>query len=415
MKVRYVAQLIIFLALPWCLSACLFEASLEPAPIHNQATEIRDTRGMWVWDENVVLDATAQDDLFAFVSDKKVTNLYIDVLSLLRENPEALRQFIGRANQQEGVRVELLAGAPHWAKAENHFIPIALLREAIAFAQSSPLEQRPVGFQFDIEPYVIEEDWPVDEYLTLLEKLMLEAQGTNLNISVAIPFWFDIEPLQRVHNGQDLPLSHHVLSIVDQVVIMDYRDFAEKEDGIIANAATEMAFAATLGKPVIIGVETQCNLDEDEPPKVTFCEEGEMALNWELDKVRAAYRESASWGGIAIHRYTSYREIISYPCVEDNNFTIVGPPDGYHTSNRFISVQGCGGTPNEPVHIYVEVADGPHLQDKKPTPGPDGRWQVDRVILGGIPLPFEHGIYAVTKSKDGLEIRSDTITVVKEE
>ena len=125
-------------------------------------------------------------------------------------------------------------------------------------------------------------------------------------------------------------------------------------------------------------------------------------------------RPRASWGGGAIHDYTSYSQLISHACSKDSNFSVVGPPDGFRTSNRFISVQGCGGIPNEPVYIYVEVTDGPRLQDNVAIAGSDGRWQVDKVILGGTPLPFKHGIYAVTKTKDGPEMRSDPITVIKE-
>lgn len=380
-------------------------AQLTPTP-----AVLADTRAMWVLDQNVVLDADDQAELFAFAESKAINELYVDAFSLLREDPEALRQFIGRASQQ-GIRVDFLAGNSSWTQRANHFVPLAFLRETIAFAQSSLPEQRPVGLLFDIKPYVLGNDWPVSEYLTLLESLIQEAQGSGLTVAVAIPFWFDVDELRQFHNGQELPLSHHILSIVDRVVILDFRDFAEGGDGLSANIETEMEFAARLGKPVTIGIETQCG--EPDPPKVTFCEEGEVILFRELEKVKAAYGRSSSWGGIAIHDYTSYHEIIPYACPEDNRFTIVDPPGGSHTSSRFISVQGCGGNPGIPVRVYVVISDGPHLQDNEAIPGQDGRWKLDNVVLGGLPLPHEHEIYAVT-GRSGAEIRSDPIIVIKQ-
>ena len=82
--------------------------NLDDAQPH---TSFGDIRGLWVMDRDVVLNANAQDGLFGFATDKGITDLYVNALSLLYEDPEALRQFIGRANQR-GIRVELLARNP---------------------------------------------------------------------------------------------------------------------------------------------------------------------------------------------------------------------------------------------------------------------------------------------------------------
>ena len=383
-----------------------------PVP-HVKEALLTEAYGMWVLDQEIILDISEQDQLFDFAKKKQITALYIEGFSLLRENPEALRLFIERASQHS-LQVELFAGEPNWAQSENHFIPLAFLRDTIAFASASPPEQRPVGVQFFIRPYLLGDDWPPSEYstyLALLESIVHEAQDSQIVVSIVIPFWFDIEELVLVHNDQERPLSHHIISIADRVIILNYRDFAEGHDGMILNAEAEMGFAATLNKSVINAVETQCN--QLDPSKVTFCEEGETALNRELNKVKAAF-DGQSWGGIAINHYLSYRNLIPFACPDGDKFAIAEPPDGYQTSDRFITVQGCGGIPGQSVEVIVELDDGPHLQDNKGIPKADGRWEVDQIVLGGTPLPLDHNIYAVMKDGNGQEFRSDTVRITKE-
>ncbi|GFZ82806.1 hypothetical protein GCM10008018_30850 [Paenibacillus marchantiophytorum] len=71
------------------------------------------------------------------------------------------------------------------------------------------------------------------------------------------------------------------------VAIMDYRDYAEGADGIIANAQYEINYATSVGKKVIIGVETYDV--PGSPGFVTFYQEGENYMNQELTKVLSYY------------------------------------------------------------------------------------------------------------------------------
>jgi hypothetical protein len=65
------------------------------------------------------------------------------------------------------------------------------------------------------------------------------------------------------------------------------------------------------------------------------------------------------------------------------------------------------------VYVYV-VTDIAYLQDGFAIPGPDGRWELPYIVLGGYPLPYTHRIYAVTE-QDGQEIRSSEVLVIKTE
>jgi hypothetical protein len=91
---------------------------------------------------------------------------------------------------------------------------------------------------------------------------------------------------------------------VDRVVLMDYRDHAAPPDGIVDHAATELVYAATVGKQVVIGVETNCGLS---PEKVTFCEEGAQAMETAFTRVRDTYRTNPAFVGFAVHDYDGYR------------------------------------------------------------------------------------------------------------
>ena len=50
-------------------------------------------------------------------------------------------------------------------------------------------------------------------------------------------------------------------------------------------------------------METVCGLD---PEKISFCEEGEAAMETELALTAAHYEGAAAWVGFAIHEYASY-------------------------------------------------------------------------------------------------------------
>ena len=406
-------NIFVFFGLIGLLSACgpvvEFQWDL-PVPTPEPPPTIAVTRALWVHDQNVIVSENEREKLFTFAAAKKINTLFIFAFSLIRDNPEALRQFIVQAGEQ-GFRVEFIAGVPEWAWEANHYIPLSFLRDSFEFSKSLPDNHRLTGIVFDLEPYVIEpNDWPVPEYLNLLRKLIETTQGTNMTITVAMPFWFDINDLRQSYQGQEKYLSHLVIDMADRVLIMDYRDFAEGDDGMISSAENEMAYAAATGKPVIIGVETEC--DQPDPPKVTFCEEGEAILNKELTKVEASFGKSPSWGGIAIKNYTSYSQIIPFACPEDHSFKIVDPPPGFRTTDRLITVRGCGGISGKNVRLYVNT-EMPFLQDHSPTPGPDGRWVVENVSLGALTLPYTHTIFALTE-RDGQELRSNEIDVIKE-
>ena len=369
---------------------------------------INNIRGMWVWDFEQLSDPTQQEALLTFAAEKEINVLYIDVYSVLLESPDELRGFISQAKAR-GIDVEFLAGEPEWGLPANHFIPKGFLRDTLAFIESSTPEQRPIGIQFDITPYILDE-WDPEAYLTLISELTRSAKREGLPISVTIPFWFDIDEYILEHNGVSQHLSTHIFGMADVVVIKDYRDFAIGDGGILFSIASEIEDAQQTGTKFIVGIETLCG-DPGEPSLVTFCEEGEVVLNRELKIVQDELASHSSFAGVAVHQYQSYRELIPFNCPNGNRFEIVEPTQGFQTADRFMSVYGCGGIVDRPINIYVDTEE-PFLQNSLITIESDGRWSADEIILAGQPLPYTHTIYAEMTINDTVR-RSNEVDVIK--
>lgn len=260
--------------------------------------------GMWVWQPEQAKDPEKTAQLLEFAATHDVTHLYLESEALLAQDPERLVAFIAEADAA-CVAVELLFGAAAWAQTENHAEPLALVEDALALVDGLA-GPRPVGLHFDIEPHGLP-DWNVDpqkyasEYLDLLEVMSADMIGSELSLTVDIAFWYDTVMIER--DGATRPLNELVQDRVDRVVLMDYRDHAEPPDGIIDNAAAEVDYAEQIGGLVRVAVESTCGL---EPEKITFCEEGSIAMYLALELTNTIYAASPAWDGVAVHDHAAW-------------------------------------------------------------------------------------------------------------
>jgi hypothetical protein len=264
--------------------------------------------GVWVWQPDTAKDPAKAAELLAFAGKQGVTHVYLESESLLAEDPERLAGFIAEADAQ-CVAVELLFGDAEWAWTENHGVPLALVEDALDFvdALAGP---RPVGLHFDVEPHGLP-DWDAmqgvyaGQYLDLLEMMWMNLNGSELPLTVDIAFWYDGVMVER--DGEMRSFNELVQDRVDRVVIMDYRDHAEPPDGILDNAEVEVAYAEQIGRGVRVAVESTCGL---EPEKVTFCEEGAIAMTLALELAKVTFDGSASWDGVAVHDYAAWSVVL---------------------------------------------------------------------------------------------------------
>jgi hypothetical protein len=88
------------------------------------------------------------------------------------------------------------------------------------------------------------------------------ARSAGLTIGVDIPFWYDApaaytyEPITAEFRGERKPVSEHLIDLVDDVSVMDYRTVAHGADGVIRHALGELEYAAQWNKSVFVGLET---------------------------------------------------------------------------------------------------------------------------------------------------------------
>lgn len=236
-------------------------------------------------------------------------------------NPEADRRFLKYAHKNGIKEVHLLDGYKFYVLEQFHPKMIAQVKAVIEFnKKATDKSERWDGIHHDNEPYLLDEFQNPDlrhkiykQYIELAEKIVNLIKELNADIvyGVDIPFWFD-EPDESMnfagitkYKNEEKPVSFFLLDIVDNIGIMDYRNFAYGPDGIIAHGKDEVEYASKIGKKVYVGVETI----EIEPPKITFFGKTEEYLNKVLNQTIDYFKNFPGFAGIAIHYYRTYKDL----------------------------------------------------------------------------------------------------------
>jgi len=238
-------------------------------------------RAMWVWEAGPVLtDEAVRKELFDFCAEHGVNELFFQVLYLVAEEEDGakscelgkvdeLRGFLREANGR-GIAVHAMDGYPEYALRRLHDEVLAVVDSIVRYNAGAPPEERFAGIHFDNEPYqILGFDGParqaiLAQYLELNDRIMahLKEKGSDLVYGVDIPFWLDEKDMKGVpqgivtYKGVTKDAAKHIIDIVDNVGIMDYRSFAGGVDGIIYHAMGEIDYADKAGKKTYIGVET---------------------------------------------------------------------------------------------------------------------------------------------------------------
>lgn len=226
---------------------------------------------MWVWDTKTLLDhPSARARLFALSARYRINVIFLQVLyrvehrakgpiCVLRQ-PRPLASFIAQAHAR-AIRVQALDGYPEFALDRYHPQVLTLVRALLAWNASHPRAGFD-GIHFDDEPYLLIgfksplRDTILSQYLDLNRSVaaLLRVAPAPPSYGVDVPFWFGDTRL--VYRGVDASMAEHLLRIVDDVGLMDYRTVAGGPNGIIAHARPWISLADRLGKSVYIGLET---------------------------------------------------------------------------------------------------------------------------------------------------------------
>jgi hypothetical protein len=266
------------LALPQASSAG--SAGLTAVPVN--------TRAMWLWGDNpaaeVVTWAASQgvSEIFVYVPPAVLTNGDLGRMQQMKQRADASK-----------IKLTALGGDSSWTT--NHAAALAWQRTVVRTGLFS-------GIHLDVEPY-LSDGWTTDlqatlnGYLALLDKMR---QASTLQLEADVPFWFGEYTVGRKN------LADEVLKRVNAVTVMSYRDTATGPNSMLAISQDWLTRGVAAGKRVRLGAETSPLPDCSH---CTFAEEGTTRLRQELAKVDAATRKTAAFGGIAVHRYGTWRSL----------------------------------------------------------------------------------------------------------
>ncbi|SHE96866.1 hypothetical protein [Caloramator proteoclasticus] len=254
--------------------------------------------GTWLWDTNKIVKNA--DYVVKFLNANGFTEVYIQIDQSL--NYSYYRNFIKNANKY-GIKVYALDGNPEWVLKNERRELNKFLNWVVKY-NSKVKEEKFYGVHLDSEPYLLElwnssRNQAVLEYMDYISYLKDFGVKNNLNIAVDIPFWFD----EIIIKSNNMSLAEYVVSIVDIINVMTYRDKAGTIIDIVKN---EMEYAKKYNKKIMISVETGNTSEGD---YVTFYQEGINFMWNEIDKVNDYYKTNYNNYGFAVHYLENIMEM----------------------------------------------------------------------------------------------------------
>lgn len=241
-------------------------------------------KALWVWTTAEILRAPGERAPFLdFVEEQGVTRVFLYLASAEGARPSAgyipfssreLGPLLAQLRER-GALTYALDGDRDYVLEENHAGVFRTVRALVDHNRSVPPEERFHGVRYDIEPYLApgfqgpaRQDL-LDGYVELLAGVSEMAREGGLAVAVDIPFWLDApdeetgERLEATLRGRRAPVLEHLMAVVDDLAVMDYRTSALGPDGALAHVHGELRLAEQRGVDVFVGVETVPLLDED--------------------------------------------------------------------------------------------------------------------------------------------------------
>lgn len=239
-------------------------------------------KAVWVWESHRLLtDEAARRTFFEFCETYGVNDIFFQLHYQVDESDpgaikttvtlvDELKSFMRQAHERK-IMIQALEGYPDWVMKKNHKYTLSIIQALIEYNEQVAPEERFDGIHLDNEPYLMVgfndrtyRKKILEEFIELNDKAMklIKEKKSDMIYGIDIPFWFEqTDEENRINalcewNGVEKPASYHLLDVVDNIGIMDYRDFAYGADGMIAHGIQEIEYAERVGKEVYIGVET---------------------------------------------------------------------------------------------------------------------------------------------------------------
>ena len=246
------------------------------------------TRAMWLWGDNPATEVVT------WAAQQGVSEIFVHVSPSVLTNGDLARLQDMRAQAgAKQIKLYALGGDTSWVT--NHAAALAWQKAALKTGLFA-------GVHVDVEPYLLTA-WSSDQAATLKSFLaMLDKMraATKLPLEADVPFWYGE---YKVGNKN---FADEVLRRVSAVTVMSYRDTGTGPNSIMAVGQDWLNRGSVQAKRVRLSAETETLPDCGH---CTFHEEGATVLARELARVDAATRTQPAFGGIAIHRYGTWRSL----------------------------------------------------------------------------------------------------------
>jgi hypothetical protein len=283
--------------------------------------------GTWVW--TPVLDMTPEyvDSLIEGAKTDGLNSIYVSIDSYLDiftmpkgTEKEALKDrfsyildsLIAQAHEQ-GIAVDAEAGWRNWAEEGNQYKAFAVVNFVKNFNSSHENKFR--GFQYDIEPYLLDsykESYEgkaaaLKNFVRLVDETQSFLGASELRFSLVVPDFYDSKDKATPafsYSGSRNHVFGHLLDILDRrfgssIILMSYRNFASGQDGSIEISNNEMltAKSGAHATKIIIAQET----GEFPPPYITFHGTSRKYMEREVSKISGVFGSHPNFGGLAFH------------------------------------------------------------------------------------------------------------------
>ncbi len=248
-----------------------------PPPIRAAAAPVSRQKATWFWDTGEFLEnPDLIPPLLEFLEEEGFNRVFLQLpgdqgrgglLGELAIDVETMRPLVSGLNAK-GIRVFALDGYPRYALPEYHTGVLSTIGHVAEYNSAVLPTERFFGVRYDIEPYLLPafhgpgREALLGHFLNLIEASVQSAHESGLVFGADIPFWYDVvsddrhQQVTATFNGETKVLSEHVIDLVDEVAIMDYRTVAHGADGTVRHGTGELQYASRQGKPVLIGLET---------------------------------------------------------------------------------------------------------------------------------------------------------------
>ncbi|WP_426250295.1 hypothetical protein [Paenibacillus pabuli] len=278
----------------------VYWGQLEPddQPLPENPSNQPGIRGTYIWQASEVTD-DGGDHILEFAKEHKINWLYVRLD--LDQPYSSYRSFVNRA-QAQGIEVHAMGGHPIWGKKENRPRIQRLIDYVKNYnAESAPNEQFK-GIHLDIEPYTLPEwennrDTLLSEWAANIAYFQEETKkDSHLETSADLAVWLDTFPLP----GRDMSVSEYMITTLDHVSLMAFRNIADGSNGIASVVSQEMAIADRLGKPLLISVEMKENF---EGKHISFYDKGAAEMERQLALLPDLLSEYNAYKGNIVHAY----------------------------------------------------------------------------------------------------------------